>query len=563
MSIINEFKNIVGDENVLTDPSKTAPYFKGFRYGSGQASGVIIPRSLVELWQVAKNCVKHDQIMILQASNTGLTGGSTPFGDYDRPVWLISLKKLKGINLINEGQQAVALPGSTLFELEDLLEPLKREPHSVIGSSCIGASIIGGICNNSGGALIHRGPAYTEQALYGRIDEQGNLQLVNHLDIDLGQEPEEILRNLENKNYGPGQIHNGSQRRASDGGYEAKVRDVDAATPARFNNNPERLYEASGSAGRLIVFAVRIDTFPKPEREQVFYIGTNDTKVLTEIRRHILKNFKNLPVSGEYMHRDYFNVSERYGRDSFLLIDKLGSKAVPPFLNFKNAFDRIAGKIKLGKFSDKFTQFIMELLPSHLPKVFRDMRDQYEHHLVLKMENEGIEEAKAYLDSYLVGNVGKYHWCSPKEGEQAILHRFVMAGAAKRYHTVHSKRFGDILALDIALKRNEEDWFEVLPPELDELIVEKLYCGHFFCHVMHQDYLLKPNSNAMEIKDKLLQYFDAKGAEYPAEHNVGHLYKAKEDLRNFYREQDPTNSLNPGIGKTPKNKNWTGPCCDH
>ena len=563
MSIINEFKNIVGDENVLTDPSKTAPYFKGFRYGAGQASGVIIPRSLVELWQVAKNCVKHDQIMILQASNTGLTGGSTPFGDYDRPVWLISLKKLKGINLINEGQQAVALPGSTLFELEDLLEPLKREPHSVIGSSCIGASIIGGICNNSGGALIHRGPAYTEQALYGRIDEQGNLQLVNHLDIDLGQEPEEILRNLENKNYGPGQIHNGGQRRASDGGYEAKVRDVDAATPARFNNNPERLYEASGSAGRLIVFAVRIDTFPKPEREQVFYIGTNDTRVLTEIRRHILKNFKNLPVSGEYMHRDYFNVSERYGRDSFLLIDKLGSKAVPPFLNFKNAFDRIAGKIKLGKFSDKFTQFIMELLPSHLPKVFRDMRDQYEHHLVLKMENEGIEEAKAYLDSYLVGNVGKYHWCSPKEGEQAILHRFVMAGAAKRYHTVHSKRFGDILALDIALKRNEEDWFEVLPPELDELIVEKLYCGHFFCHVMHQDYLLKPNSNAMEIKDKLLQYFDAKGAEYPAEHNVGHLYKAKEDLRNFYREQDPTNSLNPGIGKTPKNKNWTGPCCDH
>lgn len=96
-----------------------------------------------------------------------------------------------------------------------------------------------------------------------------------------------------------------------------------------------------------------------------------------------------------------------------------------------------------------------------------------------------------------------------------------------------------------------------MPPELDDLIVEKLYCGHFFCHVMHQDYLLKPNTNAMEIKEKLLQYFDAKGAEYPAEHNVGHLYFAKEDLKNFYRQQDPTNSLNPGIGKTPKYKHWT------
>ena len=560
MNILNELKNLVGDHNVITDPSKTAPYYKGFRYGSGTALAVVIPRTLVELWQVARTCVKHDHIMILQASNTGLTGGSTPFGDYDRPVLLISLMLLKGIQLLNDGSQAVAFPGSTLFELEDLLRPLGREPHSVIGSSCIGASIIGGICNNSGGALIHRGPAYTEQALYARIDEGGNLELINHLDIDLGQTPEEILTNLQEQRYRPEQVHNGGNRRASDSSYEAKVRDVDAASPARYNNNPERLYEASGSAGRLIVFAVRIDTFAKPAREQVFYIGTNDTRVLTKIRRDILKSFKNLPVSGEYLHRDYFNVSERYGRDSFLLIDKLGSKAVPPFLRFKNRFDRLAGKIGLGKFSDKFTQFIMELLPSHLPPVFRQMRDQYEHHLVLKMENDGIEEAKDYLDKLLVGSVGAYHYCTAKEGEQAILHRFVMAGAAKRYHTVHGKRFGDILALDIALRRNEEDWFEVLPPELDALIVEKLYCGHFFCHVMHQDYLLKPGTDAMAIKAQLLQYFDAKGAEYPAEHNVGHLYQAKEALRDFYRQQDPTNSLNPGIGKTPKNKHWTGPC---
>ncbi|MBO7969909.1 hypothetical protein ACNI17_24355, partial [Escherichia coli] len=43
---------------------------------------------------------------------------------------------------------------------------------------------------------------------------------------------------------------------------------------------------------------------------------------------------------------------------------------------------------------------------------------------------------------------------------------------------------------------------------------------------------------------------------YPAEHNVGHLYKAPETLQKFYRENDPTNSMNPGIGKTSKRKNW-------
>ncbi|MCZ3019064.1 D-lactate dehydrogenase, partial [Acinetobacter baumannii] len=79
-----------------------------------------------------------------------------------------------------------------------------REPHSVIGSSCIGASVIGGICNNSGGSLIRRGPAFTEKSLYAAIDEQGQLQLINHLGIELGETPEEILGNLVSKHYTTG-----------------------------------------------------------------------------------------------------------------------------------------------------------------------------------------------------------------------------------------------------------------------------------------------------------------------------------------------------------------------
>lgn len=39
----------------------------------------------------------------------------------------------------------------------------------MIGSSCIGASVIGGVCNNSGGSLVKRGPAYTEMALYAQL----------------------------------------------------------------------------------------------------------------------------------------------------------------------------------------------------------------------------------------------------------------------------------------------------------------------------------------------------------------------------------------------------------
>ena len=76
------------------------------------------------------------------------------------------------------------------------------------------------------------------------------------------------------------------------------------------------------------------------------------------------------------------------------------------------------------------------------------------------------------------------------------------------------------------------------------------------CHVFHQDYLVKKGAHRKALKHRMLELLDAKGAEYPAEHNVGHLYMAKPHLKAFYQQADPTNSFNPGIGKTSKLKNW-------
>ncbi|MEM6904393.1 MAG: D-lactate dehydrogenase, partial [Pseudomonadota bacterium] len=58
------------------------------------------------------------------------------------------------------------------------------------------------------------------------------------------------------------------------------------------------------------------------------------------------------------------------------------------------------------------------------------------------------------------------------------------------------------------------------------------------------------------IKAKMLELLDKRHAKYPAEHNVGHLYKATEEQAAFYRKCDPTNSLNPGIGKMSKKKDY-------
>ena len=565
-SLIASMRDVVGQAYLLTDKAKKQPYTKGFRFGVGEALAVVRPGTLVEIWRVLKLCVEADVAVIMQAANTGLTGGSTPDGkDYDRPLVIISTMRIDDIQLVDNGKQIVGLAGSTLFGLEETLAPYGREPHSVIGSSCIGASIVGGICNNSGGALVKRGPAYTELALFAQIDANGNLSLVNNLGINLGSEPEEILNNLENKRYKEADVQH-PDARASDNEYDERVRDVDSDTPSRFNNDGRRLHEASGCAGKLAVFAVRLDTFPIPEKKQVFYVGSNDAAVFTKVRRDILSTFKNLPDSGEYLHRDCYDVSKKYGKDMFIVISKLGAKFIPKLFAFKRKFDAFTDKLGFlpNKMSDRIMQYMSYVFPNHLPKRMEEYRDKYQHHWILEMSNDGVDEAKAYLDAFFKTNEGSYFECTEEEADKAILHRFVAGGAIGRYHVMHSKDVGAMMTIDVALRRNDPDWFEVLPKEIDDQIDTKLYYGHLFCHVMHQNYVLKKGADAKLLKGKILQTFDARSAEYPAEHNVGHEYFAKDALKNFYRELDPTNSFNPGIGKTTKLKNWAehdGSCC--
>ena len=565
-SLITSMRDVVGQAYLLTDKAKKQPYTKGFRFGAGEALAVVRPGTLVEIWRVLKLCVEADVAVIMQAANTGLTGGSTPDGkDYDRPLVIISTMRIDAIQLVDSGKQIIGLAGSTLFGLEETLAPYGREPHSVIGSSCIGASIVGGICNNSGGALVKRGPAYTELALFAQLDADGNLSLINNLGVNLGSEPEEILNNLENKRYTEADVQH-PDARASDNEYDERVRDVDSDTPSRFNNDGRRLHDASGCAGKLAVFAVRLDTFPIPEKKQVFYVGSNDAAVFTKIRRDILSTFKNLPDSGEYLHRDCYDVSKKYGKDMFIVISKLGAKFIPKLFAFKRKFDAFTDKLGFlpNKMSDRVMQYMSYVFPNHLPKRMEEYRDKYQHHWILEMSNDGVDEAKAYLDEFFKTNEGSYFECTEEEADKAILHRFVAGGAIGRYHVMHSKDVGAMMTIDVALRRNDPDWFEVLPKEIDDQIDTKLYYGHLFCHVMHQNYVLKKGADAKLLKGKILQTFDARSAEYPAEHNVGHEYFAKDALKNFYRELDPTNSFNPGIGKTTKLKNWAehdGSCC--
>ncbi|MGO3119840.1 D-lactate dehydrogenase [Psychrobacter sp. AOP42-A1-21] len=564
--LLTDLAAVVGTTNLLTKASQQQSYVQGAIEAITDATAaVVIPNSLVALWRVINICAAADAIIIAQAANTGLTGGSTPNGDYDRPLVVISMQSLGGVHLLNNAAELVALPAATLQQLESILAPLGREPHSVLGSSCVGASVIGGICNSSGGMLVQRGPAYTEMALFARRNASGAFELINHLGLDLGSHPEEMLENLQAGTFSEASNSTSDIQACTNQHYQHKVRDCEATTPARFNNDPNGLYEASGSAGKVIVFAVRVATFAKPEREQTFYISTNDADTLTTLRTQWLKSELTLPILAEYMHGDYNDITMRYGRDTCLSMRKLPANKIGALYRLQAKIGYYLDKWHLPKtLPDRILQLLSRLMPQSLPESLSKQALAYKYHLIIKVAdgvdgiggNNNITAAQTFLQNHLQQYQGALHVCTASESQSLLVFRSAATAAMFRYYDLSQDKFGELLSTDIALPRNTVDWDEALPNSLQEQVSKTFYLGHFFCHVMHQDYLLKPNINAKQFKDELLAFYDQRHIEYPAEHNVGHVYPAKTELHRFYKKLDPTNSLNPGIGQTEKWKNW-------
>lgn len=557
-SLPDAFQSIVGPKNVLTSNKKTAYYRSGFRSGFGGATAVVFPTSLLQQWQVLQVCVERGCAIIMQATKTGLTAGSSPQGfDYDREVVIVNTTRLKKLTLLKGGKQVLAYPGSTLHELEQALKPIGRAPHSVIGSSSIGATIVGGIANNSGGALVKRGSAYTELSLFARVTAEGTLELFNRLGIkNLGETPEEIFASLDKGTFTDADLE-GDDKLASDTEYADRIRSLHADVPNRFNADPRRLCDVSGSAGKVAAFAVRVDTYPVAKQKQVFYLGTDNPTDFADLRKHVLTNFPELPDMCEYMNREVFTVTERYGKDVYLSIKHLGTERLPKMYAAKSSLEYRLNKISwLPKYlPDIVLCRLSWLFPQHLPKRLLEYRDRFKYYLILVMSDEGIAEARDYLSGeWSQRNGVDYFECDEKEQAAALLHRFAAAGAAIRYQNIHQKTTEEVLALDIALKGDDSEWVEELPEDITKDLDLALYYGHFMCHVFHQDYIFRKGTDIPAVKKKMLDRLDAKKAKYPAEHNVGHMYEAEPALKEFYERLDPTNTFNPGIGKSEKNR---------
>ncbi|MFW1747240.1 D-lactate dehydrogenase [Acinetobacter guillouiae] len=557
--IIKELHQLFNPQQILIEDVDKSFYLKGFRVGKGDALAVVIPYSLFQLWQVIEFGVKHNLIIILQASNTGVTGGSTPHSnDYDREVIVVSTMKLKGMQLLDDAKQVIAFPGTTLTELENALKPHQREPHSVIGSSCIGASVIGGICNNSGGSLIRRGPAYTEKSLFAQVDGSGKLKLINHLGIYLGEDPEEILRNLEQKNYDLQKVNLAHGKIWAEN-YAKTLRDITSPTATRYNGNPEYLHESSGCSGKLVVFAVRLPTFEAAEEATTYFISSNNETELIGLRRYLLTEMTTLPSQAEYIHRHAFDLTQRYAKHMYKAIDIWGAEKIPALFKFKAHIDQFFRKFPLfpNNFTDRLIQLFNRLTPSWIEPRLQASNQQYEHHLMIKVDQQQSDELRELLNHFFNGSKDQFFQCTKAEEKNAFLIRFAVGGCVVYYcESTGIDPNQRLVSFDVAFRRNDDCWSIDLPDYLKQQVMMESCCGHFFCFVSHQDYLLKENVDAIQFKHDVLAYLEQRGAKYPAEHNVGHLYKASLDYQIHLKELDPTNSFNPGIGKTSKYKHW-------
>ena len=101
--------------------------------------------------------------------------------------------------------------------------------------------------------------------------------------------------------------------------------------------------------------------------------------------------------------RNCYDAAKKYSKDTFLVIEKLGTNFLPTLFEFKRIVDILAEKVKFlpEKFSDKLMQFLSNFGPIICTQRMEIFRNQFEHHWIIQMTDEGINEAETYFKKFL------------------------------------------------------------------------------------------------------------------------------------------------------------------
>ncbi len=156
-SLLSQFKAVIGDDAVVTDPVRLQPRLTEWRgLFSGQAAAMLMPARTDEAAAVMKLCYKHGIGMVPQGGNTSLVGGSIPHSDERRPEVILATDRLNRIrNLDADNFTITAEAGCVLADLQTAAAGAQRLFPLSLGAE--GSCRIGGnVSTNAGGINVLR-----------------------------------------------------------------------------------------------------------------------------------------------------------------------------------------------------------------------------------------------------------------------------------------------------------------------------------------------------------------------------------------------------------------------
>jgi len=150
--IIRILRDAVGSDAVLTTAEDRAPFEKGWRYGEGRASCVVLPQDTAGVSTVLRLCARHGLRVQPVGANTGLVAASNPDGTGEQVV--LGMQRMDQVVSVDPVDRvAVVQAGVTLSALNETLGA-----HDLWYPIDLGADpqIGGMIATNTGGTRLVR-----------------------------------------------------------------------------------------------------------------------------------------------------------------------------------------------------------------------------------------------------------------------------------------------------------------------------------------------------------------------------------------------------------------------
>eukprot|EP00536_Pseudo-nitzschia_multiseries_P002428 jgi/Psemu1/183545/e_gw1.32.163.1 len=550
LELVRNLRRIVGkarcfDGRELT--TQTSAYLQGARMGRGTALAIVRPNKLKQIQEIVQASVDAGCAVLVQGSNTGLTGASVPRPQTDgRPTVVISTKDLDTIFPIDGGEKVVCLAGVGLASLKHFVADNfpDRESHSILGSTFLNPTTAAGVAFGSGGTQSRKGPAFTDRALYLKVqpDKYGKhiVKVVNTLGIeDLDSEEGEfvahkgldgvipkldsyidVIKNQtdntmkkSNNTYGKDQCH--------DRNYKEKVCTLDQNV-SRCNADTSGR-DCNRSEGKVLILATVHDTFQAPATAKTYWVSFDSLETATKFKTEVcLDNPEDIPMSCEYMDKDSFEVIDKAGRFMGHLIKFFGSASPVVSAGWAIKLKIEALDVRgASTFPDMVQYYVNSLLPAVLPREIMELGRARDHHVATTVGdfNGSLGRFEERFAKFRREHEGKVdvHECKTRSEQNGVTaFRFIAAAAFKTY-CVGTGLQG--YSVDYALPKNDSR-----SPELtgSETPVKRMRYSHFLCNVVHEDLAYE-------------QGVDTHAAKMELKHNR-------------WKKMDPLNVMNPGVG---------------